>query len=170
MRKISNHCCYLGDFELFGRMGIDCQDPCMCKCGNDGRGSGSAPFLINPHNTHTHRKSGKPMGLTHKWIWRYCPLPAKPQRPQYILLQPVPMGFLGSIINRPALERVSQLHLLSPRIAWISSECTLTQDWEGQTPTILGDHEDPTAVSYQEEETLVSQMHLHGLRRNSPQH
>lgn len=77
------------------------------------------------------------------------------------------MGLLGSIINRPVLERVSQLQLLSPRIAWFSSECTLTRDWEGQTPTILRDPEDSTTVSWQEEET---QMHLHGLRRNVPEH
>lgn len=80
------------------------------------------------------------------------------------------MGLLGSIINRPVLERVSQLQLLSPRITWFSSESTLTRDWESQIPTILTDLEDPTTVLWQKGETLVSQMHLHGLRRNVPEH
>lgn len=68
-------------------------------------------------------------------------LSAKPLEPRSMLPQPVPMGLLGNIINRPVPERASQLQLFS--LHCFSSECNLI--WVRQSKfCILRYLKDPT--------------------------
>lgn len=118
--------------------------------------------LLCTHQTN----SGKPVGVSHT-----CPLPAKPRGPQSIPLQSVPMGLLGSVINRHVKGWASSSCSLSlSRAVWFSSECTLTWGQEAQSPDILRDPEDSITISWKEGEAPLSHPHPHGLRRNVPEH
>lgn len=68
-------------------------------------------------------------------------LSAKPLEPQPMLPQPVPMGLLGNIINRPVPERASQLQLFSLHRFQVSATSSGVRQPKS---CILRDLEDPT--------------------------
>lgn len=68
-------------------------------------------------------------------------LSAKPLEPQSMLPQPVPMGLLGSIINRPVPKRASQLQLFSLHRFQVSATSSGVRQPKS---CVLRDLEDPT--------------------------
>ena len=80
------------------------------------------------------------------------------------------MGFMGRVINKPVLERKSQIQLHLSRTVPYSSECILTGVKQTKVPAILRDLEDPTkCLMAGEGEALASHTYLHGPRRNVPE-
>lgn len=111
----------------------------MCKCGSDSRGNHSV--IAHPPR----QLQLETYGSDTQEDMVLLSLSAKPLGPQSMFPQPVSMGLLGSIINKPVPERTSKLQLLPfSRTALFSSECSLTWGQVAQTPAILRDLEDPT--------------------------